>query len=248
MNNISGDYRTSHASRGYGAHYQKTYERGYYAAQWRCIEAPLLRRILEKSLKEGKSRYLDFACGTGRIMSLASTIFSDVSGVDVSEDMAQHAAAAVPGAKIFAPRDITKTPLEGPFDVITAFRFFLNAQPTLRREVLISLGKMQTVDGLLICNVHVNTKSILGRVYQARNKLKRRTVANILDIESFRAVINEAGYTIEDVYYYSYFPRIGSIFPSMQEALVTGFEKINFLPTSMAQSFLLVCRKSSLDL
>ena len=42
-----------------------------------------------------------------------------------------------PHAKVILG-DVTTTPglAPGPFDLITAFRFFLNAEPTLRNEVL----------------------------------------------------------------------------------------------------------------
>jgi len=239
----SSDYRHSHATEGYGAFYQKTYERGYYAAQWREIERPLLKSVLEKLRASGKKRYLDFACGTGRIMSLATTVFEDVSGVDISDDMAQHARANSPEATIHAPRDITRDPLDSRYEVISAFRFFLNAQPELRKNVLAAMGAMQQPGDALVCNVHVNSKSPMGLAYRVRNRLLGREVAATLGLEKFRSLLDEMHYDIEEVYYYSYWPRLGSKAPALQERLLTIFEKVKLMPRGMAQSFLLVCRK-----
>lgn len=243
LKQTSSDYRDSHTIEGYGAFYQQTYERGYYAAQWREIEAPLLKNIFDKIKASGKSRYLDFACGTGRILNLASTVFDDVSGVDISIDMAHHARASCSSATIYAPRDITQNPLNEHYEVISAFRFFLNAQPELRRNVLHAMGKMQQEGDFLVCNVHVNSRSLTGLAYRLRNKILRREMASTLGLHEFKSLLSEEGYSIQNVYYYSYWPRFGNFFPTLQESILVNFEKINFLPYFMAQSFLLVCRK-----
>src|SRR5438045_1629824 len=65
------DYRESHQALGYSGKYNRVYEIGYYAAQWRLIEEPLLRSILQPMGGKEKT-CLDFACGTGRITQVVA--------------------------------------------------------------------------------------------------------------------------------------------------------------------------------
>jgi SAM-dependent methyltransferase len=241
------DYRTSHTSRGYGQIYQRTYQTGYYAAQWERIEKPLLRKIFDELYDEGNRSYLDFACGTGRIVKVGEEFFDEVDGVDISMDMAQHAREICTRAKIIAPRDITEEPLEKKYDVVSAFRFFLNAQPDLRREVLTAISNMQKPNGALVCNIHVNSRSILGLTYRFRNWLRSEEIAATLGIEELSTLLNDMGYNVERTYRYSYWPRIGNRAPWLQEKALLFFERIQgivpIVPRSMAQSIMLVCRK-----
>jgi len=241
------DYRNSHASDGYGATYLMTYARGYYAAQWEYIEAPLLRRIFERLHTAGNRSYLDFACGTGRILKVGEQLFDDATGVDISIEMAQHAREACTRATIHAPRDITAAPLEQTFDVISAFRFFLNAQPALRREVLAAMSAMQKSGGYLVCNTHVNSNSPLGIVYRLRNWLRGRKVAATLGVAEFTALLSEMGYDVEETHAYSFWPRIGSWAPGLQKRMLLAVDglhaRTNLLPRSISQSVILVCRK-----
>ncbi len=66
--------------------------------------------------------------------------------------------------------DITKENLKDKFDVVTAFRFFLNAEDRLRVEALSAIYNILEDDGYLITNIHVNTKSIMGLMYRIINK------------------------------------------------------------------------------
>ncbi len=122
------DYRSSHQTAGYGNHYAETFRSGYYAALWSRIERPLVESIL-KSLSGPDRSCLDFACGTGRLTNVVSPLFGEVFGVDVSQSML--ACARVPGNVKLVKADLTVAPLPRTFDVVTAFRFFLNAEDTL---------------------------------------------------------------------------------------------------------------------
>lgn len=241
------DYRTSHASLGYGKIYQQTYQSGYYAAQWEHIEKPLLRRIFQRLHLAGNRRYLDFACGTGRILKVGEEVFEEATGVDISTDMAQHARHTCSRATIHAPHDVTQSPLQQTFDVISAFRFFLNAEPDLRREVLTAMWEMQKPGGYIVCNSHVNSTSILGLTYRLRNRMVSKHVAATLGIKEFTALLSEMGYEVEEKYAYSFWPRLGTRAPNLQELALLMFERLQaripVMPKGMAQSFILVCRK-----
>ena len=58
--------------------------------------------------------------------------------------------------------DITRQSLGDTFDVVTAFRFFLNAEQQLRREVLEAIRKHLKPDGRLVCNIQMNATSAMG--------------------------------------------------------------------------------------
>ncbi|WP_244571472.1 class I SAM-dependent methyltransferase [Mesorhizobium carmichaelinearum] len=102
------DYRSSHQTPGYGTDYTKTFRSGYYAALWSGIERPLVESIL-RPLGGPDRSCLDFACGTGRVTTVAGPLFGEVVGVDVSQSML--ACARVPGNVKLVRADLTVAPL-----------------------------------------------------------------------------------------------------------------------------------------
>lgn len=240
------NYRTSHNSEGYGKHYDKTYSEGYYKYQWEKLEKPLLENILENlNEKIENTKSLDFACGTGRILKSHEKFFDYSHGVDVSESMIEIARSRCENSKIFK-QDITREPLSELFDVITAFRFFLNAEDDLRREVLSSLHENLNDSGYLVVNIHVNSRSILGLTYRLRNKLLKRKVANTYAYEEFERALNEMGFKIENSYWYSYWPRIGGKLNKLSKRMLPVTDKVwkyLRLPKTLSQSYILVCKK-----
>jgi len=244
----SDDYRYSHQSEDYGKNYDKMYAQDYYSAQWNYIEAPILLAELRALQVQGKRTYLDFACGTGRILKETEDIFESTTGIDISEQMAMEAERLCKKSHIIYPRDITASPLDQNFDVITSFRFFLNAQPDLRASVLDALAKMQVSGGNLIINVHVNPTSILGIAYRIRNKMGIGKKANTLAFDVIKDELRAAGYEIEKKISYSYWPRVGPYAGHLQGIVLRGVERlqctVGILPESLAQSYMLVCSKS----
>ncbi|TIQ58250.1 MAG: class I SAM-dependent methyltransferase, partial [Mesorhizobium sp.] len=87
-------------------------------------------------------------------------LFGEVVGVDVSESMLS--VAQVPRNVRLRLVDITTEPLPEKFHVITAFRFFLNAEDHLRREALQSMREHLDENGMLVCNIHMNATSPIG--------------------------------------------------------------------------------------
>lgn len=243
------NYRSSHSSEGYGEHYEKTYTQGFYRYQWEMLEEPLLREILS-SFRDGKSKnILDFACGTGRILSVNEDFIDDSTGVDISASMIEIAKDKCPKSEIFH-RDITKEKLAGSFDVITSFRFFLNAEDELKRDVLNALYKNLSEAGFLVVNIHMNSQSFLGLAYRLRNWFLKEKVANTLSYSEFERFLNQAGFEIVDSHWYSFWPRTGWRFDSIARIMVPRLDRFwkKFrLPQGVAQSFILVCKKSRID-
>lgn len=127
------------------------------------LQQPMLADLLEQQRRRRVTlRLLDFACGTGRVLSFAARFAQASDGVDISPAMLQKAAARCHRSRLLAG-DITAEAslVPGPYDVITAFRFFLNAEPPVRLEVLRALrARLDPEEGMLIANVHGNSMSL----------------------------------------------------------------------------------------
>ena len=101
------------------------------------VEQQLLAQIIATQVPPEARSAADFACGTGRVLEFLGRRFPHPVGIDVSPDMLALARDRCPEAS-FITGDVTTAPdlAPGPFDLITAFRFFLNAEPKLRDEVM----------------------------------------------------------------------------------------------------------------
>lgn len=239
-------YRDSHSSPEYGRRYEKTYSQGYYYEQWIKIERPLLQNILKRTIDRGASSCLDFACGTGRILLLVEKMFSKTHGVDVSDSMLKIAREKCKKS-VIEKRDLAFNPLEERFDVITAFRFFLNAEPSLRNEALMSIYKHLDKNGILVTNCHVNKWSPLGIAYRLREAVWKHKKANILSLSEFKNILEKNSFQIQSVYRYGYLPRTGWYLQWIPRLLMLPFEKfikkVSIMPGWMAQSFIVVCKR-----
>ena len=77
---------------------------------------------------------IDFACGTGRVLEYLAGHASEVIGVDISPAMLEVARRRCPDARL-VEGDITVDPelVTESADIVTAFRFLLNAEPRCAR-------------------------------------------------------------------------------------------------------------------
>ncbi len=238
-------YVKSHAAAGYGQRYKTTFEGGYYGIEWRSIERPLLARVL--SAFEGIKDWscLDFACGTGRITSVVAEHARQVTGVDVSAAMLEMA----PGGKNvrLLERNIIAQPLDEQFDLLTAFRFFVNSEPELRESAMAAPAQHARPGARLIANVHVNSWSPVGLLYRARNAVLGRTMNRSLSRAEFVSLANRHGFEVEQVHWYGFTPRPGPItFPGMQTVMLAIESIAKHAPLCkgcLAQSMLVVFRK-----
>jgi hypothetical protein len=97
--------------------------------------------------------------------------------------------------------DLIEVVPESNWDVITAFRFFLNAEPELRASTLRELAqKLRPETGRLIFNVHGNRHSLRHfslawhRRYSAdrANELSRKEIAALIEEAGLRVVLWDA--------------------------------------------------------
>nr|WP_250888969.1 class I SAM-dependent methyltransferase [Mesorhizobium sp. dw_380] len=240
---LSEGYRTSHCAPGYGAHYNKTHESGYYGALWEKVEKPLILGVL-CPMGGADRKCLDFACGTGRITNVAAGLFGEVVGVDISKSML--GCAQVPPNVRLRHTDMTTEPLGEAFDVVTAFRFFLNAEDRLKSEALKAINEHLKADGRLVCNIHMNATSPIGLICRLLNRLFGRTVRNTLSAARFKELLTASGFLVEEIIPYGYLPRPGHLLPGACEALMEPVEKASRtlrVPGQLAQHFLVVAKK-----
>jgi SAM-dependent methyltransferase len=246
MNNAKEDasYRQSHSAPGYGQRYDANYAVGYYAAIFREVESRILEKIF-LDLRGGRDSLLDFACGTGRITRLAEPHFRRVVGVDVSEAMLQRARAA--GNQDYVMQDLTRHPLNEKFSVITAFRFFLNAEPALRRDALGAIKNHLAPGGRLVCNIHMNSRSVMGLIYRLTKWIPFVPKHNTLSIDQFEKLLQEGGFVIDRVSWYGVTPRPGRLFPRLLDRWLGPIERVFStlgLQGRFSHSFIVVARST----
>lgn len=159
------DYRSSHLDEG--ADYHRKFESHVYRAVIWEIERDALVDLLHAHGVGAQAALLDFACGTGRILQTLRPHIGSAVGVDVSESMLAVARGNVPDAEILCC-DITRSDALDArrFDMITAFRFFPNAEPALRDEAMAKLAQLLAPGGILVFNNHRRSGSLVWRLRQ----------------------------------------------------------------------------------
>ena len=175
---MTGSYRRHFSHEDAGTAYDAgQYRHGsFWDVVW-ALERPVLDRLVADQRKRTPLiEYLDFACGTGRVLSYLEDRVDDATGVDVSGAMLERAATRVKRARLVQV-DLAApgAPLEGRYDLITAFRFVLNAEPRLQREALAALaGRLRDAASRLVLNTHGNPWSYKGIVVPVRRALRLR--------------------------------------------------------------------------
>lgn len=179
--------------------------------QW---QRPILERLIGefRRTRPGPVRLLDFACGTGRVLAWAESLVETAEGVDVSESMVARARTKCRRAQLRVGDILCQPELLGnSYELITAFRFLLNAEPALRRRVL---GKLREVvrepDGLLVINVHGNSRSLRhpALVWRRWCEASQPTGAllNELSPAETQALLEAAGFRIVRQYGFGLLP------------------------------------------
>lgn len=161
----SEDYRLSHLQRG--GTYDDTLAKSPFDAYMADTERAYLLRVIPTLFKGARPRYLDFACGTGRIVQTVAPMCSEAVGVDVSPSMLAEARSKCPSVR-FVEADLTSSNIDlGLFDLVTSFRFFGNAQQGLRVAVLRALHRLLKPGAYLIINSHRNPQSLASMINAA---------------------------------------------------------------------------------
>lgn len=198
MEHSSSTMRYTDSHKGKGRDYHETFSpevNRYRAMVWR-LEQRALNGIVRDHLVSGKIAHLDFACGTGRVLGHLLGHVSSATGVDVSVSMMEVARKVAPGAELIEA-DLTQRDVLGErsFDLITAFRFFPNAEPELRRAVFLVLARHLAPHGVLVFNNHKNRNSLRQRI----SRLLGREVVRGMTHADVEALVAQAGLRILEV-------------------------------------------------
>jgi SAM-dependent methyltransferase len=223
------NYRETHVVNGRDYHYK--FVRGpYRSAIWQLEQVQLLAILARYKIRQRSPiGLLDFACGTGRILQLFASQVDSAVGVDVSKTMLEVAAGHLLQVELHNV-DITREPAlaDRRFEVITAFRFFPNAEPVLRDDVMRELVGLLAEDGILILNNHLRcsgTKMQLRRaIYRLSGKGKGRDLHCMSD-EEVVELADRFGLSILEVHALAVIPVLKEKRPLLPRWLLLSIER-----------------------
>jgi ubiquinone/menaquinone biosynthesis C-methylase UbiE len=236
------DYRLSHLASDKGKLYDQPFcDYGWRQYLWQR-EKQTLRKILYDFFAFEPVSCLDFACGTGRILEFLNHRVNTCTGVDISASMLSLCRKKLPEVSLIEG-DVTQDDiLKGrEFNLITAFRFFANAQQSLRKEVLLALHRHLAKDGILVFNNHRNRSNPLFATARLMGKQ-----LNTLSHDEIMTLIDEAGFTLIRVYCTGVLPGLDKRRPSSPESWYYGTdwlaEKL-VIGRWLGQNLIYVCLK-----
>jgi SAM-dependent methyltransferase len=196
---------------------------------WR-IEAELLDGVAGEMRRAHEHiDYLDFACGTGRILSFVEARVDEATGIDVSPAMLSRATQKVRRATLLC-RDITGdgAEIEGKYDLISCFRFLKNAEPELRRAAVRQLARrLKGPTSVLVVNSHggnpFSYRALLVPWHWLRARLTGRKFGDYLSNREVHAIMRDAGLVVERVIGYSFIS--GRILKLVPASLALAIER-----------------------
>ncbi len=200
-------YTESHKYAGKGAEYEQYYQTQTWQRFLWSREQEILLKILNKYFADRDVHLLDFACGTGRITALLENRVTTSTGVDVSGSMLAIAREKLKRTQIIKA-DITVENVLKPrkFNLITAFRFFLNAEPELRCATLRALVEVLDEDGYFIFNNHRNLGSPWTKLLYAHHRRKDpEGIFNVMSIREMEELVQAAELEIIELYPIGFF-------------------------------------------
>jgi len=195
MKNYSNSFQTEEAARKYE---NFVYAKNSYDSFIWGIQSRKLISIFEKiGKKTNPIIHLDYACGTGRILSLAENLTKESTGIDVSENMISIARKKVKKAKMLVGDVSENDDILAPhYDVITLFRFILNTEPSIRNKIMNSLvSHLRAPHGRLIFDIQGNRHSLRHLTIKLRPKPGERI--NEMSYKDVRRLVEDCGLDIE---------------------------------------------------
>ena len=194
-------YLDSHKAPEKGLSYDRAYATDPLLRYLWGREQAVLDSILAELYAKTPVDLLDFACGTGRVAGALEDQVRSATGVDVSESMLDVARAKLQRTELINANLLDEPVLQGRrFNLITAFRFFVNAEPDLRRGALRALEPLLTQDGHFVFNNHHNAGAIYSRLARAHHRLRRRPPHVTLSLDECEKLLAEVGLEFERVY------------------------------------------------
>lgn len=235
-------YTDSHKKEEKGISYDKHYAEDSWRRFLWSRERVALTAFLETYLRDWEINLLDFACGTGRICGFLENRVTTAVGVDVSKSMLDAAKQRLTRTELIQA-DITKGDvLQGrKFNLITAFRFFLNAGPELRRKVLKALVPLLEEDGYFVFNNHRNRTSPLVRFKYNRCHKQR----NFMSMQEMHSLVSEFGLEIARIYPIGFLPLPKVKLPELCNRAIDSIAAKFKCLRDFSESPIAVCQHSS---
>jgi len=237
-------YRDSHKYAQKGAEYEAYYKTQAWERFLWSREQEIILRILEKYFRDRDIHLLDFACGTGRITGFLEDRVATSTGVDVSGSMLAIARQKLKRTEIIEADITTENVLQGrKFNLITAFRFFVNAEPSLRSATMKAIAGLLSEDGYFVFNNHQSYGSLWIKLrYLRHRQIKSQGIFNVMTVEQMRRLVECVGLEIVELYPVGFFhpPKI-SVPPVLCNAIENVCGTLKFL-ARFSESPVAVCR------
>lgn len=239
------NYALSHVGSRFGEKYEEHIRSGFYSLVWEDLEKPILTKELSR-LRPANDPALDLACGTGRVTGHVAGSGFAARGIDISEDMLAVARRRHPAAT-FARADITQCSDGARYRLITAFRFFQNADPGMQRAALDYIGRALADDGIAVVNLHANPSSPYGMYHRARRILGLAAHRGT-SLAAWLALVPDTLY-VDRVIPYAFFPRFLFLHPALRSVALASERLCAALPPALqkalAQQVIIVLRKAA---
>jgi len=165
------------------------------------LQRPVLQGIVEGvRIERPMARLLDFACGTGRILTLLEHVVHQSDGFDVSPEMALVARAKCSRSRIIVGRGLRATELwAADYDIAVSMRFLLNADHESRVAALLDLrDRLAERNGYLVVNVHGHARSARHAALVYRRIRRGERHQELRDKET-RQLLAKCGFNVLEV-------------------------------------------------
>jgi hypothetical protein len=130
------------------------------------------------------------------------------------------------------------------FNLITAFRFFLNAEPELRSGTLRALVELLDKNGCFVFNNHQNSGSPWTKLLYMRHRRKNpEGIFNVMSIQEMEELVQGAGLEIVEIYPVGFFhpPKVPVSY-LLNRAIDNVGSRFKFL-NRFSESPIAVCRR-----
>lgn len=231
------DYRNAHHGKGESYHRSFT-DNVYRSVMWEIEQRLLLDLLRAHFDRPGEVSMLDFACGSGRVLQLLENYVDVATGVDVTASMLEIADNTTRRSRLINC-DITRSDTldRDRFNLITAFRFFPNAEPSLRNEAMAKLATMLAPDGIMIFNNHIRAGSARHRARLARarrGRLKSKNDLHCMSDDEAAALVERHGLTILEERHAGILPILRDKKSIMPAVVMRSIEKVGSRMNALA--------------
>ena len=239
------DYRDSHTSENKGRQYDLYYETDPWQAFMWSRERDRLDDILCRHFRNREIHLLDFACGTGRISGFLESRVTSSVGIDVSEEMLKVASHTLKRTELVKADLTREKALAGQqFNLITAFRFFTNAESDLRQAAMVELVGHLKDDGLLIFNNHHVPGSLyfrLARIWQRIRGHSDNPRSRMMSVNETMSLAESNGMRIVETHPVGFLHVPGLLLPLRLIKAVETLAGRMHLNARLAESIIVVC-------